>query len=269
MKRNFHSDDEIPPAVWEHFPDAKAKLRLIGDLEDEIEAILSTKKRIPFAINSEPAIRTKVMRVYVRHQFIPATIFEKAHFIVLLEGQLLERSAASAIPFGSFFDKIRFHLDRRFQPSCFIYEWSADTNPEGVKGNCFRLKFYGDKPFPLKIFLHRAGHIRARFELSPQLREVLPFLPVDPTEEDVLMALLQYVQAKGLLDRRLIKCNKVRTLYSMLSMCIRLHCSKTIMNSSFTGPYSSLHRLISILLHPRLSIVHRNWLFCSRRRRCL
>ena len=68
MKRNFvNSDESIPPLVFELFPECKEKLQQIREYEDEIETVLSKKKRISVAMNSVPAIKPKILRVYIRH----------------------------------------------------------------------------------------------------------------------------------------------------------------------------------------------------------
>ena len=74
-----------------------------------------------------------------------------------------------------------------------------DSQPEGSIADCFRVKIYGDKQIPIKIFLHRAVNVRPRYEISAQLRSILPFIQVDPTQEDVLAAIWQYLLVQGLI----------------------------------------------------------------------
>ena len=172
MRTHFQSDEEIPPCAWQLFPELKQKLDRIIELEDKLGSALSSRKRISFAINSEPELKTKILRIHLRHQFFPSTALDRAHFLITVEGHLLDKSVARTMPFGNFLDKIRIQLDKRFHPVNNIYEWSAESFPEGVKGHCFRVKAYGDKPFPIKVFLYRSNDIRPRYELSPLLRSV-------------------------------------------------------------------------------------------------
>ena len=216
MKRNFvNSDESIPPLVFELFPECKEKLQQIREYEDEIETVLSKKKRMSVAMNSVPAIKPKILRVYIRHEFHPLSTFERAYFIITIEGQVLERSSnVGKLPLGYFFEKIRIQLDKRFHPQVSGFEWSADNFPQGSTAQCFRMKFYGDKPSPVKIFLHRTNNdIRPRKELTPMLKDILPFLHADPAADEVLLAMLQYLEAKGLImDRRIKLTQELRIL---------------------------------------------------------
>lgn len=170
MRKHFQSDEEIPPTVWKLFPEFKHKLDRIIEMEERIGSAINSRKRICFAINAEPEYKTKILRVHLRHQFYASSAIDRAHYIISVEGNVLDKSTAKLLPLGNFLDKVRIQLDKRFHPNNSSYEWSAESFPEGVKGHCFRLKVYGDKPFPVKIFLHRSSDIRARYELSPSLR---------------------------------------------------------------------------------------------------
>ena len=219
MKRNFvNSDESIPPLAFELFPEYKEKLQQIREYEDEIETVLSKKKRISVAMNSVPAIKPKILRVYIRHEFHPLSTFERAYYNITIEGQVLERSSnIGKLPLGYFFEKIRVQLDKRFHPQVSGFEWSADSFPQGSTAQCFRMKFYGDKPSPVKIFLHRTNSdIRPRKELTPMLKDILPYLHPDPADDEVLLAMLQYLEAKGLiLDRRIKLTQELRILFNI------------------------------------------------------
>ena len=172
MRRHFRSDEEIPAVAWELFPELKEKLDRITEMERKIGSSFGSRKRLTFALNSEPEVRTKILRVHLRHQFLPSTAIDRAHFLITIEGHLLDKSTVRTLTFGNFLDKIRVQLDKRFHPVNNVYEWSAESFPEGIKGHCFRVKVYGDKPFPIKVFLHRSNDVRSRYELSPLLRLV-------------------------------------------------------------------------------------------------
>ena len=213
MKRSLVPEDKFLRHVKDIFPQVENVLDDIDELDLDFVDIIRKKKRFGLALYSEPVIRSKILRICVRNQFNPSTADEKAHFLISIEGYLLDKSAARHVPFGNFFERIRVQLDRRFHPINWNFEWSSDSHPAGSRAHCFRLKAYGDKAFLAKIFLIRAGDVKPRFEVSPQLKVLLPGLPIDPTEEDVLLAMYQYIQSKNLLDeRKYIRCNTVRCL---------------------------------------------------------
>ena len=170
MKKQFQSDEEIPQSVWQLFPQYKHKLDRIIEMDEQLSSAINNRKRISFAINSEPEFKTKILRIHIRHQFHPSTVDDKAHHIITVEGHLLDKNAAKQFTFGNFLEKIRIQLDKRFHPVNSLFEWSAETYPEGVKAHSFRVKVYGDKSFPIKVFIHRSNDIRNRYELSSSLR---------------------------------------------------------------------------------------------------
>ena len=176
MKKQFQADEEIPQSVWQLFPQFKHKLDRIVEMDEQLSTAINHRKRICFAINSEPEFKTKILRIHIRHQFHVSSIDDKAHHIISVEGHLLDKNAAKQFAFGNFLEKILIQLDKRFHPLNSLFEWSAETFPEGVKANSFRVKVYGDKSFPIKVFIHRSNDIRNRYELSSSLRsESHPF----------------------------------------------------------------------------------------------
>ena len=67
----------------------------------------------------------------------------------------------------------------------------------------------------MKILFHRANDVNPRYEVSEPLREILPGLRVDPSIEDVTLAVWQYAQVNGLIDKKFIKCNEAfRSIFS-------------------------------------------------------
>ena len=75
---------------------------------------------------------------------------------------------------------------------------------DGHKADCFRFKIYTDKPQAIKIFLHRAEHSssKKRVELADQLRALLPHMAIDPTEDEVMLAMWEYIDAHRLIDSK-------------------------------------------------------------------
>ena len=209
MKRSFSEfDNAIPAAVWQPFPEQRKQLEHIQELESSIISLWTSHTRKSLEEYSEPAIITKVLRIFLRSHFVPANAVDRAHFVVSIEGRVLD-SAYSGLHFGSFFDSIKVVTVR--SPLSSI-EWSAQAEPKGRMADCFRFKVYGDRPNPVKVYLARNDALQPRYDLSPALREMLPQLRWDPTDEDILMAVWSYVVEKGLVDSRnrtTVRCDEV------------------------------------------------------------
>ena len=137
---------------------------------------------------------------------------------------MLESKLSETHHFGSFFDSIKLVVDKRsgaYAVGMSMMEWNTKLNPEGRKADCFRFKVYHDKACFVKFYLTRSSGVRPRYDLSPVLRDLLPLIRWDPTEEDILMAIWSYIMDKGLVDNRsrsLIKADEVRiiTIYFII-----------------------------------------------------
>ena len=68
----------------------------------------------------------------------------------------------------------------------------------GAKAHCFRVKIYGDKMCSCKIQLYRTHSTKRRYSLSAELMAVVPYLRPDPTEEEVVLAVFEYITSNGL-----------------------------------------------------------------------
>lgn len=216
MKRSFsHFDQCIPPAVWEQFPDQKRALDRINAIESDLQRTWTRNRRMALAVNSDPTIQTKVMRIYVRSHFVPdPTDKAKSHYLVTIEGKLLESKLSEKHHFGYFFDSIKLVVDKRSgaYSQLSALEWDSRRNPEGRKADCFRFKVFHDKPCFVKFYLTRSNEVRPRFDLPPAMRDLLPLIRWDPTEEDILLAMWSYIMENGLVDNRsrsLIKADQV------------------------------------------------------------
>ena len=126
------------------------------------------------------------------------------------------------IPFGTFFDKVKLIVDKRMNSNIEPLEWSSSElkgwfyyhyyynlcdyyyRLDGHKADCFRFKLYTDKPLAIKLILHRAENSssKKRVELSDQLRAVLPNMAIDPTEDEVLLAMWEYIDSHNLIDSK-------------------------------------------------------------------
>jgi hypothetical protein len=245
MKRSYDETDRALPApLFQHFPHHKQRLDAIQALESQLQSLHCVHKRkklFLYCHDQSPA--SKILRIYLRHKFIAATDQENSHFLLTIEGRLLDLSLQEpSFPFGSFFDQIRIQIDKRYhtpatvavtatgQPSTaktnesnfVMYEWRKDQFLAGKKATCFRFKIYSDKSItPIKIaFTRSADSACKRYELSSAMRELLPHMRVDPTEDEVLTAVWQYIEFNSIYDvsssRALLRCDEVCRLASPL-----------------------------------------------------
>ena len=215
MKRVFcEADASIPESIWNQFPHQQRKLQRIAALEDTIDSLLMSNLRTKFAINSEREIKQKILRVFLHHTFVPPSADDKGHFLLLLEGHVLDDKYRRSVPIGAFFDKIRYIPDintKRANAIDRACEWTVSAFPEGQTADCFRAKIYLDKATNIKLFLHRRSTLRPRYEISLKLRSLLPYIQIDPTEDDVMMAVWHYLIQKNLFidgrERKVIRCD--------------------------------------------------------------
>lgn len=185
------------------------KIQRISEVEIKIDNMIKRMIRTNFAFESKPETVKKILRITISHSYHQADVNDRAHCIIFIEGHILDDNLMYMIPFGSFFDKIRLVLDKRIIPSSELFEWSASELPDGHKADCFRFKIYIDKPHNIKIFLHRTeeGGTRKRVEIADQLRALLPNIAIDPTEDEVMLAIWEYIDSRRLIDSKgVIKC---------------------------------------------------------------
>lgn len=199
MKRIFGTSDEsIPECVWQRFPEQRKKLQRIIALETNIDKLVHRHLRVNFAVNADQDIKKKILRVFIHHKFNPSTPYDRSHFLILVEGHVLDNKYMGCTKFGQFFEKVKFQVDKRLMPQEKSLEWSSVALQEGSNANCFQVKLYGDKPSSMKIFFHRSSDVRPRYELDTKLRAILPNMQLDPTEEDVMLAVWQYILSQSL-----------------------------------------------------------------------
>jgi hypothetical protein len=229
MKRSYYETDRaIPSNLFDLFPQKRQQLLAIQSQEKKIQHLIANYKRKKLFQNCQEKILNKILRVYIRHQFVPSSssssegglekVDDRSYFLLTVEGRLLDLNYNDdKFPFGLFFDSIRIQIDKRYVASSsdsMIYEWRRDQFLPGKKANCFQFKIYCDKPVPIKIYLTRSDYASKRYELGIALRDLLPSLRTDPTEDEVLSAVWQYIELHSLYDfsstRALIRCDEVR-----------------------------------------------------------
>lgn len=214
MKRLFEeTDNRIPHLLWEIYPQKQKQLKQIMKLDYQFDDLWNNYSRFDFMSNCENAIKPKILRIFIRHMFSPATKTERGFYSVTIEGRLLDEKYID-YPFGLFFENIKVLLEKKFA-SYLNYEWQRSEHDEGKNCWSFRFKIYLDKNVAVKISLQRSNYGSKRYEMSPALREILPNIRQDPTEEDVLMAMWQFInyhnlmESRDRIDKPFVKCNSV------------------------------------------------------------
>ena len=202
MKRSFKElDQSIPQCIWELCPEKREKLQLIEKLDKDIHTLWASYKRKCLALNCEGGTRQKVLRVYLRHKFVAATADEKSHFLLSIEGRLVDSKIGSQFPLGMFFSAISIQQgDKKLSLEIPAIDWQQSDYPEGSKANCFNFRIYADKACSIKVYLTRSDYALKRFELPPTLRQVFPNMGMSPSEGEVLRALWKYIHFYGALQ---------------------------------------------------------------------
>ena len=180
--------------------------------------------------------------------------FDRGHFIIWIDGTILDSKYSKFSTFGSFFSKLEITVERKNSTvlasgsidltnlnnnlnsitlnSNFVdvndnqneikakegENKSKDKNILSAHGvHYYQIKVYFDKVsdkslYTARLKLTRSNNILVRYELSPSLRSILPNLRVDPSEEEVILALWHYIRINGLFgdkDRKFVKTNEV------------------------------------------------------------
>lgn len=186
-------------------------IRKMNNIERNLEQKLLSYSRVKFAHKSESRTLTRVLRVFVRWEFFSGNDTEKPHYSIFAEGTILDPSLQSQWKFGSFFDRIRIHSDKKVIPSQ-VLECSTLSNISPDGADCYKFKVYYDKAASIKVALHRNCGLKPRFEISPKLRQIIPGIRIDPTEDDVLLCIWTYIQTHNLFTKRIVRCDEVSNI---------------------------------------------------------
>jgi chromatin remodeling complex protein RSC6 len=187
------------------------------------ESTISNSAKIcrPIIEGIERSIRQVILRFYIHHKFYPALDEGGSSFFLLnIEGHLLDgklRKIGKAVKFSNFFDKIEVHVEKKATASL-VYTWKRDKS--GVEVDGIKIKVFAEKLTLCKIGLFRRNllTLRNRFvrfrycEISPKLRQLLPNLRTDPSEDEVLLAVWQYITDRDLFgdkDHKIIRCDEL------------------------------------------------------------
>jgi hypothetical protein len=214
MKRSFRDIDlSLPAEALESRPEVKSFLDRIHGIEEQVEALLTKKKRIGLAMNAEPAVRQKILRLFVYSRFFKATAEERGYFMVHLDGVVLDADkSCQRANMAQFFDNVKAQVDKKFHNGSVYAEWDRDACPQGAACDGFAIKVYHDKSSTCKLFLERNADVRDRFELSAQLRSLIPITSIACTENEVLLSVWQCLSARPHLfdekDKKVVHCDE-------------------------------------------------------------
>jgi len=166
------------------------------------------------------------LRTFISHSFIPSE--SGSYFTLRIEGLLLDeklRKSTESFKFSRFFNKILVRIETlgtlSTVPAFTTYSWSRDNSSNvqpDVDGISFKIP--GDQITACRMFLFRRSTDKGKFkspkfrycEVSSKLRDLLPHLRADPSEDDVLLAVWQYITHRDLFgdkDHKFIKCDEV------------------------------------------------------------
>ena len=172
----------------------------------------------------ERSISTKILRIYIHHKFYPSDEVGGSYFIVHIEGSILSEDLsknASSFKFSQFFDKVQIHVDKKapFSNPNLVYTWEREKH-KGADLDGIKLKIFTDRMSLCRFTLFRRNVVSRRYrsikfrycEISPKLRQLLPNLRPDPSEDEVLLSVWQYITKNDLFgdkDHKIIKCDEV------------------------------------------------------------
>jgi hypothetical protein len=221
---SFDSPDcSLPEQVLEKNPTLRLDLQRLSDIELSIQERWMHQQRLAMAASTEPDVHQKVLRIFLRHQLFPATQTEATHFLIRVEGSLLDPKykLLPSCAFTNFFDKIKVVVDRRYYAQYAHLEWDAAAasaatppTPAPLQGRrlspcCVQFKLFGDKPSIVRLVFEKSQRVCQRYEVSIGLREAFPKLRSNPSLEDVVTTVMHYAQTNYLCDKRMIRCNDV------------------------------------------------------------
>lgn len=196
------------------------------DSISEFESSTSNSAKIcrPIIEGIERSIRQVILRVYIHHKFYPALDETgSSFFVIYIEGLLLDeklRKIGKAVKFSNFFDKVEVQVDKKATASnqALVYSWRRDKS--GFELDGIKIKVYAEKLSLCRIALFRRNiltsrnrFVRFRYcEISPKLRQILPSLRPDPSEDEVLIAVWQYITDRDLFgdkDHKVVRCDEL------------------------------------------------------------
>ena len=211
MKQCFSEPDGIIPRELTRLHET---LDDLADMETTITEKWMHHQRTYLASCIEPTVKSKICRIFVRHQFQPATSSDRAHFLVRFDGTVLDPKYQHlpATAFSNLVDRIRVQTDKRYFGNYGTMEWNSSASAAtsaaaamaisnnsgksaqigskagpggtgkhshpahvGSAPEVIQFKIYGDKQSTAKVTIFQSHICCQRYEISHDLRYA-PFL---------------------------------------------------------------------------------------------
>lgn len=138
------SDKRKKRAFWQ-------KIERIETAEGWLDNKLETIVREATYQKSDLSMRQKTLRLFFRYQFIPASEDPRPHFLVIVDGLVLDQKRRN-VPFAKYLQFLRMQVVERkpgWEPQ--TVEWHEGTNPEGSSASTIVARIYGEKAVNLKV----------------------------------------------------------------------------------------------------------------------
>eukprot|EP00981_Chlorochromonas_danica_P009792 scaffold2822_cov192-Ochromonas_danica.AAC.5 len=222
MASTIHPQPEFGP------PDATKKrvfweiIDRIDHLDEWLDSKIENTVRDVTLQKSDFQLRTKTLRLFFRYQFIPATEETRSHFLIIIDGMILDGKRKPA-PFAKYLQSLRLQLnDRKPGAEPQIVEWHEGTFPEGSSASCIISRIYFEKACTVRVTMALNDDYQAlRYEVPEAIRRGLGVGPAQSLDE-LCLATLSYAHLRHLFtekDRRYIRCDEaLREVFSGIEM---------------------------------------------------
>ncbi len=119
----------INAAIWKKYPREHELLLRINDVDNSIDDAVRKKLRLGAMTDSMPKKLLKILRITLNHQYFPATGNDKGYFLITVEGTVLDHNLYYNTPFGRFFDKIVFQVDKKYNNQVTVLFYITQNSP--------------------------------------------------------------------------------------------------------------------------------------------
>lgn len=143
------SDPTLKRAFW-------TILDRIDALEEALDEKIECSLRDYTLIKSEVTVRPQTLRLFFRYQFRPATSQTKSHFLMIIDGLLLNSSCMGTKPppFMQHLQHLKITLNER-KPNAepVVIEWAEGVCPEGSSASTVVCRVYSEKACTVRVSL--------------------------------------------------------------------------------------------------------------------
>lgn len=224
LKRRFHALDNVLVSELSQVMNCKELedfVARVHKVENDVDERILMETRVNLSGRCVETKNTALLRIFARHVYQPAVGDDASHYLVILEGVLIETARKRHdFALAQFFSNIKAKVDRKQGTgintviSTQEFEWAEQTFPAGFQANKVIFRVAGDKSdkacnahFTLTFNPEAIN----KFRISETLRVNFPFLPLEVTEEELAVGVVQHAARNALFDnkdRRFITCDK-------------------------------------------------------------